>query len=63
MIANQQPGHAGYTVSDLTPVIGTAVHADADTLLSGAIASDLRELLERRGVLVFPEINLTDEHR
>lgn len=63
MIANQQSGHARYTVSDVTPVIGTAVHADTDTLLSGAIASDLRELLERRGVLVFPEMNLTDEQQ
>src|SRR5262245_49542199 len=50
-------------VTDLTPRIGTAIKTDAETLLSGAIARDIRNLLEQRGVIAFPEINLTDEQQ
>ncbi|HEX5143348.1 MAG TPA: TauD/TfdA family dioxygenase [Mycobacterium sp.] len=46
---------------DLQPRIGTEIRADKATLLSGAHAQTLRDLLEQRGVLVFPQIGFTDE--
>jgi alpha-ketoglutarate-dependent taurine dioxygenase len=48
---------------DLKPRIGSEVRADKATLLSGEYASDIRELLEQRGVLVFPQIGFTDEEQ
>jgi alpha-ketoglutarate-dependent taurine dioxygenase len=48
---------------DLTPTIGTEIKASVETLLSGRHAARLRELLELRGVLVFRELNLTDEQQ
>ncbi|MEV0354676.1 TauD/TfdA family dioxygenase [Nocardia sp. NPDC050697] len=49
--------------TELTPRIASAVHADKEALLSGVHAAELRELLEQRGVLVFPRIGFTDaEH-
>ena len=46
--------------TDLSPLIGSKVHLDKAALLSGEYAADLRELLERRGVIVFPQINFSD---
>ena len=43
--------------------IGARVLNSKDELLSGQLATELRELLEQRGVLVFPEINFTDEEQ
>lgn len=54
---------ARFTVSDMAPLIGSAIHTDKETLLSGARAKDIREILERRGVVVFPKIDLTDEEQ
>jgi alpha-ketoglutarate-dependent taurine dioxygenase len=51
------------TTTDFTPRIGTEIRTDVETLLSGSFASTLRDLLERRGVIAFPEINLTDEQQ
>jgi alpha-ketoglutarate-dependent taurine dioxygenase len=48
---------------DLTPCIGTEVAADRQMLLSGAAAAEIRRLLEARGVLVFRELQLTDEEQ
>jgi alpha-ketoglutarate-dependent taurine dioxygenase len=48
---------------DIKPKIGTEILADKETLLSGAHAATIRELLEQRGVLVFPKINFTDEEQ
>jgi len=48
---------------DLKPRIGTEVLADKATLLSGERAETLRDLLERRGVLVFPQIGFTDDEQ
>jgi alpha-ketoglutarate-dependent taurine dioxygenase len=54
---------ATLTTRDLAPRIATEVRADKRELLSGVHAAALRELLEQRGVLVFPEIHFTDpEH-
>ena len=49
--------------TDIKPEIGSRVHLDKRALLSGAHAADIRELLERRGVLVFPKIGFTDEEQ
>lgn len=45
---------------DLAPRIGTAIHASRETLLSGVLATEIRATLEARGVIAFPQINLTD---
>jgi alpha-ketoglutarate-dependent taurine dioxygenase len=45
---------------ELKPRIGTEIRADVETLLSGAIAGEIRALLERRGVIAFREIHLDD---
>lgn len=46
--------------SDISPLIASKVGLGKSDLLSGEFAADLRELLERRGVLVFPKVNFTD---
>ena len=48
---------------DLSPRIGTEIQTDAATLLSGKYASEIRALLEQRGVIAIREINLTDEQQ
>ncbi|HME74824.1 MAG TPA: TauD/TfdA family dioxygenase [Mycobacterium sp.] len=48
---------------DITPRTATEVLADKDELLSGVHAARLRELLEHRGVLVFPRIGFTDDEQ
>ena len=52
-----------WSVTDIEPLIGAAIRADKQTLLSGERAGEIREIMERRGVIVFPEINLTDEEQ
>jgi len=49
--------------TNLTPLIGSAIRLDKATLLSGEHASGIRELLEQRGVLVFPKIDFTDQEQ
>ncbi len=49
--------------TDISPLIASEVRLGKDALLSGEHATDLRELLERRGVLVFPRIGFTDEEQ
>lgn len=51
------------TTTDLTPTIGSEISADVDTLLSGTCAADIRELIERRGVVAFRELKLTDQQQ
>ena len=48
---------------NIKPLIGGEIRVDKDALLSRAHAAEIRELLEQRGVLVFPQINLTDEEQ
>lgn len=48
---------------EIKPRIGSEVRAEKATLLSGDYASEIRELLEQRGVLVFPQIAFTDEEQ
>ena len=47
----------------ISPRVATEIRADKPTLLSGEHASKIRELLEQRGVLVFPRINFTDDEQ
>ena len=51
------------TKKELKPRIGTAIRADKKDLLSGEHAGEIRELLEARGVLVFPEVHFSDEEQ
>lgn len=48
---------------DIKSRIGSEVRADKATLLSGEYAGEIRELLEQRGVLVFPQIGFSDEEQ
>lgn len=53
-----------FTQRELSPKIGTGITVDRETLLSGAIARDLRRILHERGVLTFGTMNFSDEdHR
>jgi alpha-ketoglutarate-dependent taurine dioxygenase len=49
-----------FAVEDLTAAIGAIITSDKRTLLGGARASAIRDLLETRGVLVFPQVAFTD---
>jgi alpha-ketoglutarate-dependent taurine dioxygenase len=51
------------TATNLTPSIGTAIQADRGALLSGELAQEVRRLLAERGVVVFPQINLSDQEQ
>jgi alpha-ketoglutarate-dependent taurine dioxygenase len=44
----------------LTPLIGAEVKSDIETLLGGSRAKQIRTLLEARGVVVFPQIHMSD---
>ncbi|MCB2058993.1 MAG: TauD/TfdA family dioxygenase, partial [Novosphingobium sp.] len=48
---------------EIKPKIGSRVLNSKEELLSGELAGDIRELLEQRGVLAFPEIDLSDEEQ
>jgi len=52
-----------WEVTDAAPKIGSIIRTDKETLLSGEKRDEIRELMEERGVIVFPEINLTDEEQ
>ena len=49
--------------TDIAPAIGASVQADIGSLLSVNHALEIREALEARGVLVFPQIAMTDEQQ
>lgn len=48
---------------EITPRVGTEVLADKAALLSGDHATAIRQLLEDRGVLVFPKIGFADSEQ
>ena len=50
-----------FTVTELSPHIGSEVATSREELLAGTHAGQIRELLERRGVLVFHDIGFSDE--
>ena len=47
----------------IKPKIGSRILNSKEELLSGGLSAQLNELLEQRGVLVFPEIGFTDEEQ
>lgn len=52
-----------FCFSAIKPQIGSIVHADKATLLGGAHADAIMDMLEQRGVLVFPEIHFSAEEQ
>lgn len=54
---------ARFASEELKPKIGSRILADKEALLSGDYADAILDLLEQRGVLVFPEIHFTDEEQ
>ena len=50
-------------VVDLTPKIGSEIRTDIDTLLSGRAADAIRDTLERRGVVFFRGLEISDEQQ
>ncbi|HEY1075074.1 MAG TPA: TauD/TfdA family dioxygenase [Fontimonas sp.] len=52
-----------FSSKELTPRIASEIHASKADLLSGKYAAKIRELLEQRGVLVFPQVNFNDEEQ
>ncbi|PEQ13233.1 taurine catabolism dioxygenase [Novosphingobium sp. PC22D] len=54
---------ATWDVREAAPKIGSVVQTDKRTLLSGEKASEIRDLMEARGVVVFPRINLSDDEQ
>lgn len=52
-----------FSTVDLTPRIGTEIKSDIPTLLSGRYAQDIRAILDRRGVIAFRQLNMTDDEQ
>lgn len=52
-----------FDVTDVKPLIGSIIESDKKTLLSGAHGAEIRDLLEERGVIVFPRIDFDDEEQ
>lgn len=50
-------------IEEIKPAIGSRILNSKDELLSGALASEIREQLEARGVLVFPRVGFSDEEQ
>jgi alpha-ketoglutarate-dependent taurine dioxygenase len=48
---------------ELEPLIGAEIELDAETLVSGRYANDIRALLDERSVLVFPKVHLDDDQQ
>lgn len=52
-----------FLVKHVKAEIGSIIESDKETLLSGRYGAEIRALLEDRGVIVFPQINFTDEEQ
>lgn len=50
-------------VIDQTPLIGSEIRTDLDTLLSGSEAETIRATLEQRGVIFFRGLQISDEQQ
>lgn len=48
---------------NIKPNIGERILNNKEELLAGDLGSEIRSLLEERGVLIFPKINFTDEEQ
>jgi alpha-ketoglutarate-dependent taurine dioxygenase len=53
----------GLTAIELTPSIGAELKIDAKSLVEGSYASEIRDLLVRRGVIVVRDIHLSDDQQ
>jgi alpha-ketoglutarate-dependent taurine dioxygenase len=51
------------TRTDLKPRIGSEISCNLDTLLSGSVAAELRELLVKRGVVIARGIAMNDDQQ
>lgn len=49
------------TTVNLTPRVGSEIRIDKQTLLDGSLASDIRDLLEQRGIVIVRNVDFTDE--
>jgi alpha-ketoglutarate-dependent taurine dioxygenase len=47
----------------IKPKVGSRILNTKDELLSGELSAEIEDLLEQRGVLVFPQIHFTDEEQ
>src|SRR4029077_11732030 len=47
-------------IEPIKPHIGSIVHIDVNHLLDDGAIAEIRQALESRGVLIFPQLNLTD---
>ena len=54
---------SGLQTIEIKPAIVSRILADKGVLLSGNHADALREMLEQRGVLVFPQVDFTEEEQ
>jgi alpha-ketoglutarate-dependent taurine dioxygenase len=54
---------ASVHAEDIKPGIGTRILNSKDELLSGELSDEINALIEKRGVLVFPAINFSDEEQ
>jgi alpha-ketoglutarate-dependent taurine dioxygenase len=50
-------------IEPIKPHVGARIHADPAELSDPAVAAACREALDTYGVIVFPQINLTDEEQ
>jgi alpha-ketoglutarate-dependent taurine dioxygenase len=55
--------HASLKTENIKPKIGSRILNSKEELLSGEVGADIRDLLEQRGVLVFPEIRFTEDEQ
>lgn len=62
-LAAENPSQPRLAHEQIRPSIGSRVLNDKEELLRGEVAGEIRELLEQRGVLVFPEVHFTDEEQ
>ncbi len=48
---------------EIKPSIGTRILNTKEELLDGQLGPELKELLQERGILIFPQINFTDQEQ
>src|SRR5262245_26826343 len=63
MLSSAKTRPSSLSTEEIKPLLGSRVLNDKKDMLSGKFSSEIRELLEQRGVLVFPEIRFTDEEQ
>src|SRR4051812_26620839 len=51
------------TFEPVKPLIGSIVHADRESLFDPDVARQIRAELDKRAVIVLPQVNFTDEEQ